>query len=309
MKKAHIVIVAILVLVVIVSGIVYQIFLKESLDKYREDHTRLKELVAKSVELDVLFNKTKPEAILEACEEHKPVWDDAIAERATLFDLSDVLDMDPIPEDKWPKFWYEEEYQKRLQQLNQLSFEKRVAIPNTTFGAPDPQQLTDYNVTKEQAEQWLQLLQLGTAGIRLLLDANVLQIDQAVLYPVHKEHEVLDTYTYGFVFYIYLADLTKFMHDLSLRDDKYYNVQAIRIRNGQLRSYDNPPLHVEMVLSRAVYDDLAQVMPMPVVSETGQPDIWVRVAGLADDDDEEEIDRRRVRKQPWYLRMWSFIGL
>ena len=307
MKKAHIVIVAALVLAVVVLGIVYQIFLKERLDKYREDHVRLKELVAKSLELDEQFKGRKPQAILDGCKEHMPVWEDAISGRAVIFDLDNVLEVDAVPDGKWPKFWYEEEYQKRVQELQLAAFEKRVAIPNTTFGAPSPQELVDFDVTEEQAKQWLQLLQLGSAGTRLLLDAKALQIDEAVLYPLRIDHEVLKAYTYGFVFYIYLDDLAKLLRDLADREDEYYNVQALRVASGQLRSYDNPPLKVEMLLSRATYDGEAEVEPLRAVNDAGEADIWVRVAEIEEEVDEE--GGRKTSKQPWYLRMWSFIGL
>ena len=310
MKKAHIILISALVLAAVVLGIVYYIFFKERLDKYREDHAMLKELVEKTVELDELFKGTKPEAFLEASKEIKPVWDEAIAQRAAVFDLNKTLEVEPIPEGKWPKFWYEEEFHKRMLALQQAAFEKRVAVPNTTFGAPYPDQLTDTDVTKEQATQWLQLLQLGTAGIRLLLDANVLHIEQAVLYPVRKEYGVLDSYSYGFVFYIYLDDLAKLLKSLSEKDDSYHNVQGIRVSNGMLRSYDDPPLLVEMILARATYDPEAQVAPKRAVDETGQEDVWVRLAGLEDEDEDEDYMRdRTVYKQPWYLRIWSIVGL
>jgi len=92
----------------------------------------------------------------------------------------------------------------------------------------------------------------------------VLHIEQAVLYPVRKEYGVLDSYSYGFVFYIYLDDLAKLLKSLSEKDDSYHNVQGIRVSNGMLRSYDDPPLLVEMILARATYDPEAQVAPKPL---------------------------------------------
>jgi hypothetical protein len=124
------------------------------------------------------------------------------------------------------------------------------------------------------------------------------------------EQEVLEMRTVGFSFLMRAEDLVAFLQALQ-RENRYFNVNAIRVKNRNLLSdpaYGPPYLEVEMLLTFSRYLEGKQVSGAPAAAAASGADGAAATAfrGLltADDEDEEDSAAQASARKPWWKRLW-----
>jgi len=251
MKKEYVYIAIILLLAAGAAGAGYQFFLKERLAEYRERENHMRQVEQKLTTMYQTFQGYNPDQVVEAYQREIQPWAAAVAQRTGYFRLSDEYQIEPIPDDREPRFYYEDRYAEMVEELRMAAFTRNppVMLADLTFGVPSD--MTGQNISKEMVEMLLRRLQRGIVLTRLLFENNAVSITQVELWPKRTEHDVLEMHTAGLEFTMRLGDLVNFL-DALRREDRYFNVNGIRIENTNLM-YPDPVLQVQMLLTEAAY--------------------------------------------------------
>lgn len=260
MRKEHFIIFAVLVVVVTVSGAVYQFFFKPRLTVYSQDRERAEMLKNKIQNLQSSFQSFKPEAIVAAWNMEVQPWSDAVYSRGAFFSIpDDIVRGEPVPDEMMLKFYYREQSDKLLNAL----FEKiRTHTPPcyypypTRFGAPDAEEFS--TMTKQEVERSLYLIRYGSYMVDMLLKAKPAEISEVVLWPERSGYGgLLSLRTTGFSFRMTMQDLAQFIDRDWRTSERYFTIDAIDIRNRQLRLPQQPLLEVDLLLTMAVFSENA----------------------------------------------------
>lgn len=234
------------------AGAVYEFYLKSRLAEYRQNIARMEELESRLQDLETTFEGTKPEVIVKATKLEIGPLAEAVQSRAQFFELPDVEDPE-LPEQGLYRFIYEEKYNERFEKLSRDAYSRNIYLnPGIDFGVQSPEALSGQLVSKNQAEAWLRRIDFGSQVTRRLIEANARAIRNIVLWPFTEERNLLRVRRVGLDIQMPIEDLVRFLDELRL-EDKYTNVEAIRVRNANLNSNYEPLLDVEMVLSYADY--------------------------------------------------------
>ncbi len=268
--------------VVLLGGIIagHQLYLKERLEEYEQNAQRRDSLAQKLDQLrntfaDATGQPVDPEFVIAQWREAREPWVQAMSTRAAVFQMPVLEDVEEVPEDDVPRFFYENWMEERIQDLQQYAFQNRCAIPQTTFNAMHPQQLGGTSVTADQANRWMRRFTIGDRITRQLIDANAAQINWIELWPPRVEFGLLEKRTMGLHFYMRMDDLVAFLAELA-GENRYYNVDALRIVNRNLRQPQQPYLEVQMLLTagRILSDEeleQQQQQPQPQQFAAGGP--------------------------------------
>lgn len=117
------------------------------------------------------------------------------------------------------------------------------------------EQLAGSAVKPEMAQKWVGELQLGNGVMELLLNASAAAITDIQLWEPRPDLDTMNIRTVGVQCSMTLANLTKFLNDLSNRD-QYFTVDAFRLTTPGSLLYDDPYLSVQMIISTAQWKDL-----------------------------------------------------
>ncbi len=260
-------IIAIVVMALIAGGVfaVYQFYLKERLEKYAKDQLRLEQLTTKYTELKTKFNNTQPQKVIEDVAGRVNPWKEAVDDRGEYFNIGDFRTIDPVPDDVLSyKLYYLERapkvYNEFKEYLRNEGKENAVGV-NLWFRAPPPDRVTDLRPNKLHVAAWLGAMQYGHSTVKMFVDANVITLRQLRLWETRVDHQILDAYTTGVDFDMTMEDLVTLFDKLRFDRDRYYDVNAFRIKNPYLKGEfaNDPWLQTEMLITSAEYKSGAKV--------------------------------------------------
>jgi len=255
-KRHHIIPVVILLAVIAGFGAVYQFYVKEQLEEYQANQKQLTELKNRVKSLEDTFKgvdgrPVKPQVAVQQLRSAVQPFKDAVQKRSKFFTLGKEAHVDLVPEGKDPRFYYMEALPKLIYETEQYAYARRCAMPqNLTFGVPSRKDITNVAPTEKEVNNWLKKYAFGSSVVHMLVDAGATRIDNIVLWPSRTEFQLLDMRTVGLQFQMSLDNLARFLKSF-YGEDRYFNINSIRITNTNLLSRSQPQLEVEMVLTQA----------------------------------------------------------
>ena len=311
-----------LVLVFLASlAATYQFYFRERLEDYARNQEHLERMEQKLDSLRSTFSDeqgrpVEPSFVIQQWREAQEPWREALQARSALFTIGVDDELAAIPEGRTPRFFYEDKIEELVTSLQRYAQENRVFLPDVTFGVPQREQLSGQSVTEENVRTWLERFAFGDAIARKMIDANASQIRHIEIWPPRTEYGLLEKRTVGLDFTMTMDQLVNFLDTLG-RDQRYYNVDAIRIVNRQLRVPYAPPLEVQMLLTQARFlsDEEQRDAPAAQPAQTGataspgegQFADFRSLFGRPDDDDDDwNGPRGGPPSRPWWERLWPF---
>lgn len=256
LTREHIIPIVALIIVIGVIGGVYQFYYKQKVAEYNEAAETLETYKTVLDRLEKTFENHDPAVLIQHYNmQVQPLAEDVVR-RAQFFNIGDVLDVEPVPENVMLRFYYEEQFNKLMQDFHQ---DANSRVPfceyprTTTYGAPRPEELEGRRLEPGMILGYLQRLRFGNAAMKMLFDAKAKYIvDVQIWRPRPGANGMLLERTVGLHFFMDLKDLVKFLDELRL-SDRYYNVNGLRIQNRMMISAAEPPVEVEMLLTQAQY--------------------------------------------------------
>jgi hypothetical protein len=265
MKRYHIVPIIVLVLVLGGFGGVYKFFLEDRFKAYEANQAREQALLKRLDQLKSTFvdkggqRPVLPDLAVKQWKLAVQPWVEGVGERARDFNLGDSFDADVVPEDQIPKFYYLERYPINQAAMYQRAYQGGAFLNGTfLFGVPTAAELANGNPTEDQVNKWFREYSFGATVVRKLTDAGAAEIREVELWPPRKESGMLLMRTTGLDFYMTLGRLTQFLEGF-YNQERYFNINSIRITNTNLLSQTDPFLHVEMVMTQGAFQDPKKV--------------------------------------------------
>ncbi len=262
MNKHTIVTIIVFIVLAAVLGLTYQFYLKEKIEAYDKAEAEYEQLENRLRELKSTFGTEDPQEFVRERKELVAPLRQAETIRAQYFHLRDLWEEAEIPEDQLSliKFYYGDQYKAKQNELLQEAYTRApqpFMLPQDPFstylGVPNPAQLNNVSVNKDDVKRWLTRINFGSNLLRMLSDANVYALSDFVLWPPRTEFNNLRMHTLGVNMMIRAEDLVKFIEELQTAD-RYFSINAIRIQNPNLTwPYGSPYLYVEMLLTMAEY--------------------------------------------------------
>lgn len=271
MKRQHILPVVVLIVFAAAIGGTYQFFFKERLQQYEKRRALLEQLKDKVQKLETRFTGAgnrpiKPEVYVQKKEAALQPWSDAINRRAAFFTMP--IEYAKVPEGEIPRFFYREEWPKRVEEIRQYILSRGVRMNPTAFDTPAPNTLESKAVTKEEVETWLKRMATGFAALRLIVDAGATEIRHFYIWPEIREGGLLAKQVVGVEMVIPLPRFVRFMDEM-YSGDRYFNVEAVRVACSTLRTQWDPPVNVSMLLTQASYIDTSATTLQPKAGGPG----------------------------------------
>ncbi|MFA6243480.1 MAG: hypothetical protein WC655_21245, partial [Candidatus Hydrogenedentales bacterium] len=194
------VIVAVALLVLGGGGFaVWKFYFQAQVDQYKADVERLDKLKAKLEELKSEFGNQKPEDILTQYTQLVQPWSEALEQRAKFFSIDSFIKQETAPENTVLRQFYAEQYQKILQDVNTVAYNKNVQIATVdlSFGQPHPDTLRGRSVNPMEVVYWTTNLQLGSSMVKKLLENNAALLESVEMWEPRPSAEVLQARTFG----------------------------------------------------------------------------------------------------------------
>jgi len=271
-RREHIIAIIVLALLVGGGAAVYQFYYKNELAEYALNLKRLDDLEKTLNRLQTTFSGYKPDVLVAANRGEIQPLADEVVQRSTFFNTGDWLQIDPIPQGKMLKFYYEEQFNKAFNDLRQYAASRTpsCSYPDTiTFGAPKPEDMVNRVVTADEVERALRRIHFACSTIRLLMEAKAVAIMQVEMWPARRGFSgMMSLRITGLSFVMYYKDLVAFLESLRT-NERYFSVNALSIQNRYMRWPVEPPVEVKMLLSQADFLPSAPGPGAPQLSNTG----------------------------------------
>jgi len=264
-RREYIIAILIVGLIFAAVGAAYQFFYKARLAQYDANTQMLQNLENALTGLETQFEGKIPEDLVKARKGMVQPLAEQVGQRAAFFNTADLLQTDPIPEGKVPRFYYSDQFNKILNELRQDAYSRTSYCPYpewSTFGAPRPDELEGRTVTEQEAKDWLSLIKFGAAIVRMLMDAKAVAVYDVQIWPERLDYDnLLKMRTAGLSFVMRYADLVAWLDKLRL-ENRYFDVNEIGVQNRYLRWAIEPPVEVQMLLTQADFN-AAGATPVP----------------------------------------------
>jgi len=270
-SKEYILALSALVATLGVVGGVYQFYYRERLAEYQQNIQDEEKFADALNELESKFEGCKPQKLISAINgEVNPMLEE-LRDRAAFFAVNDLLEIEPIPQDKMLGFYYREEFGRLFGKFReeQLQYYPNCYYPpDITFGAPVPDAFTGVEVKKPEVRKALQKVVFGISMLRLLMDSKALYITDVQLWPPRwlRQDKLFAGYTVGLAFAMMPKDLVNFVEKLRvgevLGQKRYVNIEAFSIQNKYLQWPTEPPVEVQMLVT-FVQANIEGVSQMP----------------------------------------------
>jgi hypothetical protein len=255
MKKSAIFLTLLLILSIVGTYAVYQLYVKDRMRELGEHSEQKKRLIARIGELEKTFLKTEPQVVLDEWRKSTQPWSEAVDGRARFFTLGSLVGKVEIPEEVLPKIYYKEEMPKRIKKLEDYAADKQVNVADKTCGSPAADSFGQgTNPKREEIAEILEDYDYCSAITVLLIDTKPLVLQPLRIWPevaIEVKSGKIMKRTTGINMQIRTQSLAKFLDDLA-QSDRYFRVEELKVTNSNLQQLD-PALNVEMVLSQAYY--------------------------------------------------------
>ncbi|HOV74447.1 MAG TPA: hypothetical protein P5318_18865 [Candidatus Hydrogenedentes bacterium] len=310
LRREHIIGIAVFVLLLACVGGGYQFYYKKQLAIYEEYLGQLETLEKTLKHLEDTFSGYQPKVLIEAVKGDIQPMADEVMRRAAFFNVGDWMEIDPIPEGKMLRFYYEEQYGKALNALRQYAQSKSPPCPipdDISFGAQKPEDFAGKSITKADVERNLRIIRFGSMVVRMLIDAKAVIVNKVEIHPGRQGLEkLLNLRTVGLSYVMNLKDLVIFIDALRMKD-RYFNIEAISIQNRYMRWPVEPPVEVQMLLTVAAFNPAAAAVSggldsVGVVGPAARPGMPARDA-LA----QQNIRGGAAQKEPMSTRVIRWL--
>lgn len=260
LRREHIIGISVFVLLLITAFAGYQFYYVKQKALCDADVAKLEAYQNAFKHLEETFSGYQPKVMIQAVTDEIQPMAEEVMRRAAFFNTADWGQIDPTPEGKMLRFYYEEQFAKAMNALQEYA---RAHVPycpipeNLTFGAQKPEELAGKNIEKGALERNLRLIRYGSMVIRMLIDAKAVIINQVELHKGYPDYEkLLNMRTVGVSFVMNLKDLVLFIDSLRLRD-RFFRIDAISIQNRYMRWPTEPPVEVQMLFTQADFNPQA----------------------------------------------------
>lgn len=264
MNKGRIIYAAILLAVFGVFGGVYKFYFEAKLKAYSQDDQLKNKLEGVLEDLETTFSNTDPDLLTREWRTQIVPWGDAIADRASFFTMGNWFDHEMPPKEVGIlKFWYDQECRKMLRALYEKVGEKMGRydlFPQNIMGDLEIPTVDDWatiDVTEQEVNRQLARLSFGISACQLLLEAKASSISEVVLWPTipraAQYGKLLNLQTVGMSFTITAKNLVSFFDEKLRLSDRYFSVNAMRIKYPYIAVNREPELEVELLVTQASF--------------------------------------------------------
>jgi hypothetical protein len=253
MKKLYIGMLTILVLTLVGAGIVYKFVVQARLQELAEEQAQKEQLLQKIQEMENLFSATAPPAIIRAWREKAEPWRVASVNRTAYFDMPIDIFEAKVPETEIPRFYYNEEIKRRVDELNVFLRQNRTTVQDPYFGVPNENFYGRGSIpSAEEIEQHLRQHALGSEIARMLSRAGVREIRTLNIWPRQNalDGQVgrVDVMIIGISATLPNSAFIRLIEQLRT-EPRYYAVDAMRtINTNLLQRQEDPTIEVEFLL-------------------------------------------------------------
>jgi len=267
-SKEYIMALSALIAVLGAVGGGYQFYYRERLDEYQKNIADEERFAKVLTALGTGFDYCLPEDLIKAVNGEVNPMVEELHRRASFYQAVDLREIQPIPEGKMLGFYYREEFARLFTEFRQqtLASYPTCYYPDTTFGAPRPDEFTGMEISKAEVETALRKITFGLAMMRLLMQSKAAYIADVQIWPPRlAEQRLLTEYVVGLSFAMMPKDLVAFLDKLRIGEvlgqQRYANVNAFSIQNKYLRWPMEPPVEVQMLVTfvQANVDETAPV--------------------------------------------------
>lgn len=268
-SKEYIMALSALIAVLGAVGGGYQFYYRERLDEYQKNIQDEKKFADVLTALGSAFEYCPPEDLIKAVNGEVNPMVEELHRRASFYQAADLREIQPIPEGKMRGFYYREEFDRLFAEFRQQALASYPAryYPDTTFGAPRPDEFTGVEISKGEVETALRKITFGLSMMRLLMQSKAAYITDVQLWPprVTGEGKLFTEYIAGLSFAMMPKDLVAFLDKLRIGEvlgqQRYVTVNAMSIQNKYLRWPVEPPVEVQMLITfvQANVDENAEI--------------------------------------------------
>ncbi len=253
LSKEYIVALSVLVIILLILGAGYVFYYIPRIESYKQHLADRDSLVKALTNLETVFDKTKPDALISATRNSVQPYADEVLRRSTFFRWGETSEIEAIPEGKILRFYYEEKYKEMMAKLDQEIFSRspRFVYPKK-FNVPEPASLAGKTLTEKAMLAYFADIEFGGEAVKMLADAGALEVRDLEISPTYKQGLLLDRRTVGCTISITLENLVKFLDKLRLAD-RYFSVDALSIQNQYLAYPLEPPMEVSLLISQAAF--------------------------------------------------------
>lgn len=265
MKKARVISALILFAILGGFGAVYQFYLAEKLQQYRDDEAVRDQLEAAFVDLQNTFSGIQPEVLVTAWRAEVQPWTATLQARSTRFDANDWYEIELYPEDgrQIVKFWFDEQVNAQFTELYQQVRETpglyRFPSPDqvrASLGIPSLAELENMNLSQQDAYRNLRRLSFFRSVSDLVLRARVSSVNDIILWPrrqVQEHNQLLNLQSIGLDINMTARDFVSFVDNQLRTADRHFTIEGMRVSYPYIAFRDEPQLRIQMIITRAQY--------------------------------------------------------
>lgn len=309
MKKQHIIPIVVLLIFAGCVAAAYQFYFKQKLEEYKEHEQTLDALKQKIKSLETTFagqdgRPIKPEKFVASEEASIEPWYQAVLSRATIFKMP--IEEVTVPDDQIPRFYYKEVWDPAIREITNFALSRGVQMPpNSSFDTPRPSELENKAVKKEEVQAWMRRIKIGSESVKFFVENGATAVNQIYIWPDIKQAGLLRRQVIGVEITMTMPKLVKLLEKIYL-DERYINIEAIRIANPALRTQWDPPMSVYLLYSQADYMD-ASLSSKPVVAAAGpagaapagKGPVW---GGKLN----KKTPEKKAAPKSWWQKLWPF---
>jgi len=265
MKKGRVISALILLAVLGGFGAVYQFYLAEKLQKYRDDEAVKLQLEQAFVDLQNTFSGIQPEVLVSAWKAEVQPWTATLQARSARFDAANWYEHPMYPEDgrQIVKFWFDEAVNEQFSELYQQVRETpglyRFPGPEQVRGAlgiPSLQELENMDMTRQQAYRHLRRFSFYRSVADMLLRSRVSSVNDINLWPmrqVQDHNQLLNMQSVGIDINMTARDFVQFVDNQLRTADRHFTIEGLRVSYPYIAYPQEPQLRIQMILTRAQY--------------------------------------------------------
>ena len=250
---------------------VYLFYFKDKLEVYSADQVFQEKLEAQVTTLSEKFQNCKPDTVIKAWVNQTQPFMDAIKTRTKYFGKAGWSDHETYPKDgRIIKYWYSEESEKVIREFYQKTVPSTMAgnaVMSGRFPMPGPlsqmlnvaniDQWTGMNVKEETVHQELAKLSYGLSACELMMKAKPLAIYEIAVGEEQTKRatqKLLKFRSIGYTTIMTMNTLVDFIESLRMAPI-YYSVDALSIKYANIASPQEPPMMVQILITRATYNE------------------------------------------------------